>query len=238
MSEEHRIAEVLIGAPRAVVWQALRDPAEIRNWFGWEAPTLEEEIRMIFLEGATADEQAGTVQFGEWQGVSDRFELDERDGGTLLGVVRRGPVPAAGWDAAHDEVIEGWITFLQQLRLYLEAHRSDARRTLRLSSRTGPGPIEATGLIGVGQVGSHYAHDLSPGDQVAGDVWHWSRHQLAVTVEQWNGGLLVAADRQGGGGSVLLTVYGLNDTEFSGLETRWQTWWDAAYPANTVDPTH
>ncbi len=234
MSEEHRIVEVQIAAPKAVVWRVLRDPAEVRNWFGWEAPSLDEEIRMIFVDGADADEAAGTIQFGEWEGTSDRFELTERGDGTLLTVVRRGTPPEGGWGVHYDEVVEGWITFLQQLRLYVEAHRGDGRRTLRLSSEAGPGAIEAVGLIGAGETGSHFARELSPGDRVSGEVWHWGRHQLGVTVAEWSGGLIMVGDREAGGGTALLTVYGMGDAEFAALETRWRTWWGAAYPQSST----
>ncbi len=107
MSEEHKVAEVGIAAPRAVVWQALRDPVEIRRWFGWETPDIDAEITMIFVDGAEADEAAGIIQFGEWEGVKDRFELGERDGKTVVSVVRTGAPPEGGWDASHNEVVEG-----------------------------------------------------------------------------------------------------------------------------------
>ena len=229
MSEEHKIAEVEIAAPRAVVWQALREPGEVRRWFGWETPDIEAEIKMIFVDGAEADEAAGTIQFGEWEGVADRFELGERDGKTVLSVLRTGTPPDGGWEASHNEVVEGWTSFIQQLRLYVETHRGDTRRTLWLSSKSGPGAIEALGLIGVGAAGSHYARELSPGDEVSGEVFFWSRPQVGVVVAEWSGGLLIAGDRAAGG-TALLTVYGLSDAEFAGLETRWKTWWSAAYP--------
>ena len=232
MSEEHRFAEVEIAAPRAVVWQALRDPAELRRWFGWETPDIDAEIRTIFVDGAQADEAKGVIQFGEWEGVADRFELSERDGRTVLGVVRSGTPPQGGWEASRDEVVEGWTSFIQQLRFYLETHRGDTRRTLRLSSKTGPGAMEALGLIGVGATGSHFARTLSPGDEVTGEVWFWSRHQLGVVVAEWGGGLLIAADRAEGGTAVL-SVYGLSDVEFSALATRWKTWWSATYGSET-----
>lgn len=227
---EHVIVEVTIAAPKDVVWKALRDPVQLRQWFGWDTPSLGEEIQFIFVDGTVVDEAAGTMGFGEWEGNTDRIEVFERDGRTVVRMVRSGPVPAAGWGAIYDDVYEGWITFLQQLRFYLEMHRGDTRRTLWFSSKTGPGAIEAVGLIGVGQVGSHFARELSPGDQVSGEVWHWSKHQLGVLVSEWSGGLIVAADRTGGGGTALLTVYGLSDVEFGALETRWTTWWSAAYP--------
>jgi len=49
-------------------------------------------------------------------------------------------------------------------------------------------------------------------------------------VEQWSGGLIVVADRTGGGGTALLTVYGLSDAEFEALGVRWRTCRTAAYP--------
>jgi len=106
MEEEHKVAEVEIAARRNVVWQALRDPAEIRRWFGWETPDIEAEIAMIFVDGAEADEATGIIQFGEWEGVADRFELDGRADKTILSVVRSGTPPEGGWEASHNEVIE------------------------------------------------------------------------------------------------------------------------------------
>lgn len=232
MSGEHLIVEVEIAAPHEAVWQALREPARLKQWFGWDAPTLDEEISFIFIDGTTVDAAAGTLSFGEWEGNSDRMQISQRDGKTLLRMLRTGPTPAGGWAAANDEVYEGWITFLQQLKFYLELHGSDARRTLRFASKTGPGAIEAVGLLGVGEAGSRYERTLAPGDMASGEVWHWSRHQVGVLVEQWGDGLLVAADQAGGGGTALLTVYGLSDAEFEGLERRWRTWWDAAYAAD------
>jgi hypothetical protein len=230
MSEEHQIAEVTIAVPRALVWQALREPGEIGCWFGWDADTLAGEIKDIFIDNAEADAASGTLQFSEWEGVSDRFELEERDGKTVVRIVRRGPVPAGGWGEVYDEVVEGWISFLQQLRLYLERHRYDARRTLRFSTDAGPGVIEAVGMIGAGGSGTHFIRELSTGDRITGELWHWSRHQVGVTVEDWGGGLLIVTDRPQGGGSALLTTYGLDDVTFAGLETRWRTWWETMYP--------
>jgi hypothetical protein len=235
VSEEHPIVAMEIAAPRDVVWRALREPEQIAQWFGWEAPSLAEEIKFIFVDGATADEAAGTISFGEWEGNTDRIEIAAVGERTSFRMVRRGPVPAEGWGVAYDEVYEGWITFFQQLRHYLERHRGDRRRTLWFSSKSGPGTIEAIGLIGAGAAGTRCERELSPGDRVSGEVWHWSRHQLGVLVEEWSGGLIVVADRTGGGGTALLTVHGLDDAEFAALENRWRTWWGTAYPQSPAE---
>jgi uncharacterized protein YndB with AHSA1/START domain len=224
------IARVDIAASRELVWQALTRPELISNWFGWDSPGLGEEVEMIF-GSAVKDEARGTIDFGEWQGVADHFEISGDSKRTTVVVTRTGDAPSGGWGAVHDEVIEGWISFIQQLRLYLEQHRSDVRRTLWLSSKTGPGPIAAIGLIGAGGVGERYTRELAPGDAVSGEVWHWGRHQIGVQVEEWNGGLVIAGDRPGGGGTALLTVYGVSDADFEGIETRWRTFWSATYPA-------
>ena len=52
MSDANRqiIVDLMIAAPVGVVWSALRDTAQIANWFGWEAPSLAEEIQFIFID--------------------------------------------------------------------------------------------------------------------------------------------------------------------------------------------
>ena len=42
------VAEVVIAAPADAVWRALREPAEIRRWFGWDYDGLDAEIEFIF----------------------------------------------------------------------------------------------------------------------------------------------------------------------------------------------
>ncbi len=41
-----------VRAPVERVWQALRDPAEIRRWHGWNEPGLDAEIQFIFVDHA------------------------------------------------------------------------------------------------------------------------------------------------------------------------------------------
>ena len=42
--------------------------------------------------------------------------------------------PAGSWDGVYDEVNEGWLTFFQQLRFYLERHPGQERRTLHVEA--------------------------------------------------------------------------------------------------------
>ena len=117
------IVEVVIDAQVDTVWRALRDPAEIRNWFGWEYEGFEEEIQVIFFQYSKADDDAHVLDGGS-EGV---ISLEARGDQTVVRVTRA--APAGSWDGVYDEVNEGWLTFFQQLRFYLERHPGRQRRT-------------------------------------------------------------------------------------------------------------
>lgn len=121
------IIEVVIAAPADAVWRALRDPAEIRRWFGWDYEGGDEEIEQIFVREATASEADRTIEFADGGG---RFELEERGDRTVIRVTRAAPAGHSSWDGIYDDVNEGWLTFLQQLRFMLERHPGVERTAL------------------------------------------------------------------------------------------------------------
>lgn len=241
MPEDTRqvIVDVTIAAPIAEVWAALREPAQIANWFGWDAPSLAEEIQFIFVDGAEADEANHVIQFGEWEGASDAIELTEVNAGTRLRLMRTGGSPV-DWVGTYNDVPEGWVTFFEQLRLALDLHRGQLRRTLYFSGASKPGigePLAELGLAGLGDLaaGAAYSAAISTGENLIGVVWYQTHFQTALTVEGWGQGLLAVTDmgvsprRPHGGGSLVLTTYGLSDDAFAALQQRWQQWWDHRY---------
>ena len=71
--EDHVLVEVTVPAPADTVWAALRDPQQIKQWFGWDADGLADEIDFIFVTHAEADEARRTVTF---VGIPDRYEVE------------------------------------------------------------------------------------------------------------------------------------------------------------------
>lgn len=230
------LVEVTIAAPADEVWAAIRDPAKITNWFGWETDSLAEEIDYIFAKHVRPDEDARILWF---EGVPDRFEVEARGETSILRVVRA--VPAGeSWDGIYEDMIEGWISFVQQLRLAMEQHDLGERRTLYFNGNAregGSGPIAALGLSDFRATadGQPFTAALPTGDTIAGEAWHRTPWQIGLTVPQWGNGLLIVTDKSvkdtapHGRGMVILTCYGLSPGAFADLEARWRNWWSAHY---------
>jgi hypothetical protein len=120
------IVEIEIAASIDTVWAALRDRVEIKRWFGWDYDGLDDEIEFIFFQAPKADDDAHVLDGGP-PGV---IALEERGDRTVVRVTRA--APAGSWDGVYDEINEGWITFFQQLRFYLERHPGQDRRTVHV----------------------------------------------------------------------------------------------------------
>ena len=116
--------EVTVEAPAAEIWASLRDPARIRRWHGWEYDQLDEEIRTIFLDDVRADEDALTLVVAG----GDRFELLPDGRATRLILTRAEGAGAV--DTGEDDVTEGWLIFLHQLKFLHERQPDAVRRTL------------------------------------------------------------------------------------------------------------
>lgn len=239
--QDRVIVEMTIAAPVETVWAAMRDTEQMLNWFGWDADTLRDEIQFIFFDHAEADEANKVLAFGEYEGNADRIELRAAPGGTILRVVRSTSI-TGDWNAFYEDTWEGWTTFFQQLRHYIERHAGAKRRTLFLSGKLqAPGgtlPVEALGLGALRSAtsGTKAAFELPVGERVTGTVWHHSEHQVGMSVDGWGDGLMVITDQPApnggpnGGGTAVLTTFGLSDAAFAALEQRWTAWWGERFP--------
>lgn len=230
--EDHVLVEVTVPAPADAVWAALRDPAKIKDWFGWEADSLKDEIDFIFVTHAEADEERRVVSF---VGVNDRYEVEARGDASLVRVVRSAPV--GDWSDVFDGMIEGWISFTWQLAFAFARHPGQARRTLFFS---GPprqeGPARSLlGLDAAPAAGEPWSMPLGPETAASGQVWFLARHQTGITVDAWGDGLLVVVDQPPtekhprGTTMLTLTTYGLAEAALAELQGRWQAWWDARF---------
>ncbi len=233
-SFDRPLVEVTVSAPAAEVWRALREPAKIRDWFGWETDSLGEEIDYIFLEHAQADDAARVLRFG----LGDRFEVIDHGSTCVVRVVRPAPTADTDWDDVFEDMTQGWIAFAQQLAFAFDRHRGAQRRTLYLAgSPHREGGALAAAALGLVQrslrPGDAYAPVVVGDETLTGTLWHRGNHQLGVTVQGWGDGLLVILDRPAndrwphGGSQAILTTYGLDDAAFEALRTRWTAWWDA-----------
>jgi uncharacterized protein YndB with AHSA1/START domain len=242
------VVDVTIAAPIERVWQALRDPALLAQWFGWDYDKLAEEIDGYFLGGAVEVEPGRRLDLG-----GDVFELEVAGSGTRVRLVRAEPPASDTWDGVYDDVDEGWITFVAQLAFWLEAqHGADRavtpRRTLYLAGHReqadGPTLVAAAGLAAIQPlaVGDRYETTVVTGDVLAGTIRFRTAHQVGLSVDAWGPGLLVLAGRPPspksphGGGFALLTTFGADNAELARLSQAWSTAWGAAFGRLTVLP--
>jgi hypothetical protein len=221
------------------VWRALRDPAELKRWFGWDAEGLAEEIEDIFVTHAVADEGAQTLRFDD---IPDRFEIEPR--GADGSVLRLFGEPTD--DHAYDGMHEGWTTFLAQLRFALERHPGEDRRTLYLTGQSSEPAaqtvMQALGLAQLAEVPIGDDYEVRGADgavSLTGQLWARSARQTAITVGGGTG-LLVAAQLPAderpphGGATALITSYGLDDDEFQRVRHSWTDWWQSRYSQTTA----
>lgn len=74
------------------------------------------------------------------------------------------------------------------------------------------------------------------GEDVTGEMWYRSEHQLGITVDAWGNGLLIvssvdpAPSRPKGAAMAILSTYHLDDTHLADLDSRWRPWWTERFP--------
>jgi hypothetical protein len=241
------VVDVTIAAPIARVWQALRDPALLAQWFGWDYDKLAAEIEMIFLGAEAKAEPNRRLDIG------DVFELEAVGGATRVRLVRAEAPASDTWDGVYDDVDEGWRTFVAQLAFWLEAQHgvdraTSPRRTIYLAGHReqadGPSLAAAAGLSANADlaVGLRYATTAVTGEPLTGVVRFRTEHQVGFSVDAWGPGLLVLAGRPGspksphGGGFALITTFGASDGAFTGLAEAWAAAWRSAFTGVSLMP--
>jgi hypothetical protein len=193
--------EVTVLAGHELVWEAVTQPAVLRQWFGWDYDGLDTEIQHIFVDEATlwAPERMGWADgsFLEVQGDDDTSVVRAaREGG-----------PPTNTDA-YDAIEEGWRAFLVQLQFLLELRPRGRRRTLYLTGET-------TGRQALGVVEGE---------------WRRSGSRVAWTVDP-DGFLVVVAGRMpldspdAAAMHVVVSTYGLDDATFDGVRESWAERW-------------
>lgn len=219
--------EVTIAAPVDVVWDALRSKDKIRHWMGWDYEGLPGEIDLIFFTDTVENASARTLTLHG----GDEFRLEPHGEGTRVTLTRvpRGDNPDR--DAYYDDVTEGWVTFLHQLKFAVERHPGAVRRTLSFVGGNDKAVhlIDALDLAEIA-AGAPFQKNLL-GEDVAGDMWFRSGHQLGITVDAWGNGLLIVSSadpspsKPNGGAMAILSTYDLDDAQLAELDSRWRPWW-------------
>jgi uncharacterized protein YndB with AHSA1/START domain len=231
---------VVINADAPQVWTMLREPSKVAQWHGWQAEDLDAEIKQIYFSGdeeEAPDHTSFTVHGG------DVFELHPEPNGTRVSITRAALDHNSEWAAWDEDITQGWLTFLQQLRFALERHPHGKRRTLFLQVPGGPGSaIEKLGLSDVPAPGNEYTLTLPTGEEISGKVWYRSNHQVGLTVHGYaehGDGLLIVADqpkiadvRPDGGSMVVISTYDLGAARVDAIRSSWDSWRAENYPTS------
>jgi hypothetical protein len=205
--------ETTVAAPPDRVWAALTEPEQVREWFGYDYSGLDDEIRQIFVDGATPAGQ-GRLAFGD----GSYLEVAAAGGRTVVRAVLPGPLDDAEWADVYDGVEEGWRVFLEQLRYLLETRPAGRRRTVRLIGvATGAQALDAIGFPAERRHASRYAAVAVDGDAL-----------LAFDAGQ------PLDDDTAGPVSVTVSTYGLDDAAFDAVYEGLVKRWAAAVPEPRV----
>lgn len=155
--------EITVAAPVDEVWRSFREKEKIRHWHGWDAPELDAEIDNIYFENAETGDRVLSVQ------NHDTFTLTPVPEGTRIVLTRAPKGTSPEWDDYYDDITEGWITFLHQLKFAHEFQPGAARRTL------------------------FWEREVSLG--VTGKPFFESANQRGYVIEEWGPGLLITCPK-------------------------------------------
>lgn len=237
-SQRKRLLEVTLAAPADRAWKALSDPLEIREWFGYygadystwgmdDLQTLDDEIKVVFGQRAGYNKVRRSIS---WEG-GDEFLLSPKGDQSILEVfmVRPALQSEMDWTKSYDPICEGWITFVHQLRFFLQRHQPDQRSTIFMTGLQAPvlyDKLSLPRLAGV-EPGSRYRLPTPAGEDISGEVWFKTHHQIGLTVDAFGDGLLTVAatpateDLPEGGADMFITTF-VGDQKFEALQQAWK----------------
>ncbi|MEO5781149.1 MULTISPECIES: SRPBCC domain-containing protein [Arthrobacter] len=231
---------VVINSDAQQVWTMLREPALVAQWHGWTADDQAAEINEIYFSPnvvEAADHTSLKVDGG------DIFTLHPVQTGTEVSITRSAVDHDSEWAAWDEDITQGWLTFLHQLRFALERHPHGKRKTLFCSvPGTGGSAIEKLGLDGLPAAGEPYSLTLATGEKISGKVWFRSNHQAGLTVHSYaehGEGLVIVADqpaipelRPDGGSLIIVSTYDLGAHQLESIRTHWDSWRAENYPTS------
>lgn len=180
---------LVIKAPIDAVWQALRDRKKLSQWHGWDTPTLADEIENIYFTNAT-EETAEDKKILIVNG-GDAFILEANgDDSARLTLVRADLSGDPEWDGYYDNITEGWVSFVQQLRFMLERASNQWRKT-EFTSMTMQRNEITTKLNLENEKETTKFKGSFRGEKVSGEVWFSTPNQLGLVINEWGPGLLI-----------------------------------------------
>lgn len=209
--------ELEIDASPEEVWKAITQAEELIRWFPLQAEV--EPGKGGSMHYGWGD-FSGTCEILEWQPprhlktswmqapsteaeaspiVVDWY-LEGRGGKTRLRLVHSGFGPGEEWNEEFEGTRRGWNFELFGLKQYLERHRGEVRRAFWLRQDvSGAGEVWDSFLEALLpgqdfsqlQEGQFLELDFGSGVRVRGRVVLWAPpHELSLTAEDWNQGLL------------------------------------------------
>lgn len=243
MADEKSVTrEITIAADAETVWRALTEGEELKRWFTLDARVRPGEggaIWMSFGEGMewetpiTVWEPNRRLQTADPapNKIAVDYYIESKGGETVVRLVHSG-FGADSWDEELDTLGSGWMTFLANLRHYLERHRGEPRTVAHfrhpvvpLERRDAfPRVMNALGFSTLPEVGERYAVTTRGNDRLEGTVLVSAAPiNLTATVENLGDAFLMVEMEPGRGKcrpAMWLSLYGDAQGEAPAAEER------------------
>jgi hypothetical protein len=170
------------------VWDAIRNKEKLLQWHGWDGATLKDEIENIYFtdvkEEIKDDRHILVVNGG------DTFIVEPAEDATRLTLLRTGLSGDPAWDEHYDNITEGWVSFIEQLRFMLEYPFSAPRKTTFNTLTLNRDKVIADLGVIEEKEGAKFS-GVFQDEEIAGAVWFSTSNQLGLVIDTWGPGLLI-----------------------------------------------